>query len=639
MKHKIALTLSIAGILFLSGCSFTLAQDVTPPPGYTPAATIPTAETASDYPLLPPNPVEGRQTYESDCANCHGVNGLGNGSQSGTLSASPKILKDDGSAFNYSLVKWFDAITTHATSSTMPAFSSVMDDRTRWNISAYLYMMNVPAGYLESGKQIYTGTCQQCHGEKGKGDGSSASGLTIQPPDFTFERILTSRSDADLFNTVTNGSSNAMPAFGDTYSDEERRAVVAYVRSLSFSGVVVKDATKIPTTSVTPTAQTVQPVGTEVATVPASTTSANHVKVYGSLINDSGTSIPKGLQVTLKIFDNMQENGSLDTIVLPDGTYVFPNVPMSSDRIVIATVSYGGQEFNSEPSKLPTTDPEQEQTGADLKLDIHISDSTTNTSALTVDRLHVFFDFSREGVVQVIELFLVSNKGNQTVVPESKDKGTLSFELPANASNLQFQDSVIGERYLLTDKGFTDTASVPPGDDSLQVLFAYDLPYAGKADFALPIPYNTGSIIVMAPSDGVKLKSDMLVDGGMKTNTQSSFRVYNATNIQAGSTLKFSMAGQPSTQNGKVSGLKFNTTLIGVFVLLLAVGMSGFYLYERSKARVKKQAAAGMTEFKDRDTLMDAIIALDEQYKSGKINQSAYQQRRDELKDQLKNLL
>jgi hypothetical protein len=41
-------------------------------------------------------------------------------------------------------------------------------------------------------------------------------------------------------------------------------------------------------------------------------------------------------------------------------------------------------------------------------------------------------------------------------------------------------------------------------------------------------------------------------------------------------------------------------------------------------------------EFEDPESLMDAIIALDDLHRAGKIPDEAYQQRRNELKDALK---
>jgi hypothetical protein len=41
----------------------------------------------------------------------------------------------------------------------------------------------------------------------------------------------------------------------------------------------------------------------------------------------------------------------------------------------------------------------------------------------------------------------------------------------------------------------------------------------------------------------------------------------------------------------------------------------------------------------DRDSIMDAMIALDDQYKAGEIPKEAYENRRSELKDRLKVVL
>jgi hypothetical protein len=41
-------------------------------------------------------------------------------------------------------------------------------------------------------------------------------------------------------------------------------------------------------------------------------------------------------------------------------------------------------------------------------------------------------------------------------------------------------------------------------------------------------------------------------------------------------------------------------------------------------------------EFDDTESIMDAIIALDDLHRAGKLSDEAYQQRRDELKNALK---
>ena len=136
---KRILVVSVLFALFLSGCGFSLAQDITPPPGLTQAATLPPAPTAEVYPLLPPSPASGKTAYQDDCAGCHGLKGLGDGSQAASLSQPPARLFNRDLAQQTSLAGWYDLITGHGTGTSMPDFSTVLDARIRWDISAYLY--------------------------------------------------------------------------------------------------------------------------------------------------------------------------------------------------------------------------------------------------------------------------------------------------------------------------------------------------------------------------------------------------------------------------------------------------------------------------------------------------------------------
>ncbi len=80
------------------------------------------------------------------------------------------------------------------------------------------------------GKQLYKEHCMVCHGPSGKGDGYRL--LNPPPADLTSPSIQ-EKLDADLLRTIHEGRPNtAMGAWKWALSDEEGRAVVAYVRSL-----------------------------------------------------------------------------------------------------------------------------------------------------------------------------------------------------------------------------------------------------------------------------------------------------------------------------------------------------------------------------------------------------------------------
>lgn len=89
----------------------------------------------------------------------------------------------------------------------------------------------------EGGKDNFIGTCSPCHGESGKGDGplSDTLGEGIKPRNLTDDELLSTRTDDELFNVIKNGGdsiglSEAMPSQKDTFSDEEIRQIVAYIR-------------------------------------------------------------------------------------------------------------------------------------------------------------------------------------------------------------------------------------------------------------------------------------------------------------------------------------------------------------------------------------------------------------------------
>ena len=95
-------------------------------------------------------------------------------------------------------------------------------------------------GAVGPGKAIYDNKCAHCHGAEGKGDGSGAQRLSPPPRDFTRGqykiRSTESRelpTDDDLFRIVTDGMpGTSMPGWPGL-SDEERRAVVAYIKTFS----------------------------------------------------------------------------------------------------------------------------------------------------------------------------------------------------------------------------------------------------------------------------------------------------------------------------------------------------------------------------------------------------------------------
>jgi mono/diheme cytochrome c family protein len=642
--------LALAALAILTGCS--LAEDITPPPNYKSPTAPQSTAAANVYPLLPPDPAHGAQIYASNCLPCHGQSGLGDGPQAANLPNPPAAIGSPDLARASVPADWYNIISQGNLQQFMPGFSGSLSDQDRWDVLAYVYTLSAPSDQVQQGAQVFQQQCTDCHGTHGKGDGVQAASLAVKPNDLTNPALLGQISLQAIYQDISAGISPAMPAFSSTLNDTQLWAVASYVRSLGFatSGSLAAAATSMPTTgspglTATPVPGTTLPAGTAQATPAAATAAAPSGSgtpamvignITGKVTNGSGGALPSGLTAILQGYDNMQLAVSQSMPVAGDGSYGFSQIEMPSGRVFVVTVNYNGNSFSSDVAH-PTG------TATTLDLPVTIYNATTDTSALVVDRLHVFMDFSKPGVLQVIELFVITNPTNKIVIPPASGQPVLTYALPKDATNLQFQDSTIGQRYVTTQDGFGDTQPIQPGVDQFQVMFAYDLAYTDKIDLSLPVnklPVNAAVIMIENP--GVRLSSSLLQDSGEQSVQGMNFHMYSADNLTAGSSLNMTLSGSPSA-SGQTGGSNSATTniMIGVAILAVAMIITGLWLYfgRRPAPKLATEAAGetthGLEISSDADTLMDAIAALDDLYRAGDLPQDAYQKRRAELKARL----
>jgi len=88
------------------------------------------------------------------------------------------------------------------------------------------------AGSLETGRVLYERHCASCHGPDGRGDGPQALSLSPRPGNLVSAHT-SAKSDQDLLKIIANGKPRtAMPGWNDRLSEDEQRAILAYIRSL-----------------------------------------------------------------------------------------------------------------------------------------------------------------------------------------------------------------------------------------------------------------------------------------------------------------------------------------------------------------------------------------------------------------------
>jgi mono/diheme cytochrome c family protein len=620
--------------LLLAGCNFSLAADVTPPPGYRP----PPVETAAAtpvlqlFPLVPPDPAKGQATFMEKCAPCHGNNGLGDGPRAAQLPNPVMALGAPDVYQNAAPAQWFRIVTEGNLERFMPPFPS-LSDRERWDVVAYALSMAVPAQRLVQGADIYEAYCANCHGLGGHGDGPDAPGPM---PDFSDQEYMASHSAADFFQAITNGAGTDMPAFGEKLSDDERYTLADYLRSLSFASTVASAATTEPqqAEATMPSAGATL-TGTETITSTAAISPTVPLGVVsGTVTSASGSPIPSGLDVNLHAFDQMTIVFTDTTKLKEDGTYAFENIEMPNGRGFLTTLEYDGVIYGSDISVV--------ENNTQIDLPIEVYETTTDPSILVVDRAHYFFDFLDKNTLQVIELLIISNPTSKTLIAPKEGEPVVTFPLPTGATNLQFQDGELGGRYLSTENGFGDTVPVRPGSGNYQVVYSYDLPYDGKLDFVRPAIFPTNAIVILSPAGSIKVKGEGIQDAGVRDMQGVQYQMYNGSNLKAGDELHLTITGKPASAAPAFSKGSANNLVIGVGAFGLVLIFIGAWLYLRNKPLSlgdENQEGTSQAVGESTEATMDAILALDDLYQEGKLPEEAYLRRRAQLKASLKSQL
>ena len=360
--------------------------------------------------------------------------------------------------------------------------------------------------------------------------------------------------------------------------------------------------------------------------------------ITGNLVNGSGGSIPAGQKVTLEGFDkdqsgNYQKSMELVASVDSNGSYSFIDVEVPQGRAFIIISSLGGVEYQSDPVVASNTT-------TDFTVPITIYEKTNNFNGLSLNQVHLIFDVSSQNALQVIELFVVTNPGKQVVVVSSDGTSIPFLNIPKNATGVQYQLSQGSAQLLNATGGF---AMIPGADKQYGFIASYTLSYKSSLKFDQPFSLPVSSLTVFIPQ-GMRLRGEQLTDSGTQDIQGKTYQMFQANKMASGSSLTLTLSGKPGSTTG-IQITRQTWVLIGIGVVgLLLIGL-GIYLYLRDRARLKKEIESeqeGIQEDalgEDRDSIMDALIALDDQYKAGEIPKEAYETRRLELKERLKGLL
>jgi mono/diheme cytochrome c family protein len=618
MKFRIAIIPAL--IFILSACNFTLAEDVTPPPGYIPPTPAPTL---SLVPAEAPNIESGAAIYVEKCAPCHGETGLGDGPQGIQLQgvtvpafALPEIARPKSPA------QWYTVVTRGNIERFMPPFASLTDQQ-RWDVVAYAMTLSTTQEEIRKGRELFEANCPNCSTDLFRDQSKMSALSTVE-----LARIIR------LGNTEIN-------AFGENLPDDEMWAIAAYLRSLSFDTTPLAQATVAPA-SMTPVPAAGTPLeGTAQAGVPVEATPVNKDgfgTVSGSVENKTGKSLPNNLTVTLRGYDHdmqdpnagPQEVLNINGSVAQDGTFAFDDIELPENRIFVAEVIFNGITLSSGFAVV-----ESGQTALSLQ-PLVLYPVTNDTSTLSVDQLHIFFDATADTTFEVLALYTFRNSSDSIIAVSMGDQKEIPFlKFPANAQGLGYEAVQDSAPFLNIDKGF----AMAPNEQPYGILAFSSVAREKETSITQPLVLPVTTVRVFVP-DGMELKGDQLTKDSPQDIQGTIYQSYVAGNLKAGDALTFTVSGSPKTSGTTDTGSSFNSTLlIGASGLGIALILAGAWMYLRDRRRVEDTDEDDENEFESSEDVMDAIIALDDLHRAKKISEEAYQKRRAELKEILKEMM
>lgn len=189
-------------------------------------------EGALELPAAPVDLADGRRTYQSTCAQCHGVNGHGDGPQAALLNPKPAPIGDPKLVASVTPAIMYRIVSVGVSGTPMAGFAGVLTPQQRWNLVSYIVTLRATQAQVGTGEGLYVQGCAQCHGVTGAGDGEFAHALSKQPPEIGTFGWQVGRTDDTLAQLIRAGvPGGAMPAAAEL-SDGEIRDIVAYLRTL-----------------------------------------------------------------------------------------------------------------------------------------------------------------------------------------------------------------------------------------------------------------------------------------------------------------------------------------------------------------------------------------------------------------------
>jgi hypothetical protein len=263
--------------------------------------------------------------------------------------------------------------------------------------------------------------------------------------------------------------------------------------------------------------------------------------------------------------------------------------------------------------------------------------------------MHYIFAFLPD-MMSVAQIFVLNNTGNATYVGQNGQ--TFTFALPDNATNIEFQESFPGDRFMATNSGYADTAPVLPDTETI-IAVQYNVPVNGDTvTLNTPLPADIKAVSVMLSNQGAELTSDQLQFMDTRSMQGQSYQIYAGGNLNQGDTLSLQLSNLDDLDFSSVMGVPPGASVPAGqsvdqnIIMWVIIGLGGLAIvlagvvYPLTRPRPTETPDSGYNDpAAQRQKLLLTLARLDETFAAGEIDEPGYRQARAQAKAELARLM
>lgn len=342
------------------------------------------------------------------------------------------------------------------------------------------------------------------------------------------------------------------------------------------------------------------------------------VNLKGKVGNGTpGAPVPRDLKViALQIGANGEEAARKETGLAEDNTYALSGFDLSQGNRFAVTAEYLGVSYSRVV--------EQPADGTEVVADLLIYETTTDESTISISSDVLTVVGGGSDPFEVIQLQRVKNSSDRTFVGQEKEgtRQVLRLPVPARAFDLLPLEGISVDQLATVGGGIVTGLPVIPGERSASYVYKIRAPGGWSLTRRVFYPTKQADLLV---SPNLQLKSDAFKFQEEVKLQSRSYKRFRGGPFEAGSSITGEI-GAPSD----VPGPELLWGLAGGLALIALLGAGAFVVRRRSKVAPRKQPTVDQ-----RETLIDRIAALDDEFENGEVSEEEYADRRQRLKDML----